>query len=108
MKHFEPPHGTFTNLRKVDWDSYTREAEETFALLELPSSSSMSEKMFWKILNTSAKHRIPQGHILNMIPNVTEIAKRLIKRDALRFSSLFDLHIQELNAQIHRTISSNR
>ena len=44
--------------------------------------------------NSSAKHHIPQGHIPNMIPNLTEISKRLIvERDALRSSSPSDPHI---------------
>ena len=85
----EPPHRTFVNLKRPDRDSYTREAEESFALLlGLPSSCSTGELLFRKILNTFAKHHFPQGHIPNRIPNRTESATRLlIERDALRSSS---------------------
>ena len=58
---------------------------------------------------TSTKHNIPLGHIPKMIPNITEITKWLIERNALRSSSPSDPHIQELNAQIHQNIkNSNR
>ena len=56
----EPPHRSFTNLEKTDWDSYTREVEESFALLGLASSCSTGEPQFRKILNSSAKHHIPK------------------------------------------------
>ena len=93
------PHRIFTNLKKEDCDSYTREKEENFALLGLPSSCSTGELLFRKTINTSAKHHIAQGHIPNTLPNLTEITKRInIERDALRFSSPSDPHRQELNA----------
>ena len=62
----------------------------------LPSFTCKTRIFFcFFILNTSAKHHIPQGHIPNMIPNLTEITKRLlIERDILRSSSASDLHIQ--------------
>ena len=63
----EPTHRIFTNLTKSDWGSYTREAKESFALLQLPSSCSTGESQFRKLLNTSAKHHISQGHIASMI-----------------------------------------
>ena len=106
MNLSEPPYRTFTNLKKTDQDSYIREAEESFALIELPSSCSTDEPQFRKILNSSAKHHIPQGHILNMIPNVNKITKPLIiERDALRSSSSSDPHIHELNAKIRHNIA---
>ena len=63
----EPPHRTFINLRKADWDSYTREAEESFTLMGQSSSCNTGELLFRKILNISAKHHIPQDHIPNVI-----------------------------------------
>ena len=70
----------------------------------------MGGPQYSKILNSSAKHHIPQGHIPNMIPNLTEITKwRIIERDALRFYFPSDPHIHELNAQIrHNITGSNR
>ena len=66
----EPPHQTFTNLKNADWDSFTREADESF--------------QFHKILISSIKHHIP-----NMTLHFT---KRLIfERDALRSTSPTDL-----------------
>ena len=89
-----------TNLKKADWDSYTREAEEFFALLGPPFSCSTGELLFRKILNTSAKHHIPQGHNINMITNLNETSKQLItERDTIRSSSPTDQQIQELTNQ---------
>ena len=104
------PPSNFHQPKKTDWDSYTREAEESFSLLEPPSSCSMGKLLFRKILNTSAKHYIPQGHIPNMIPNLTETAYRLIiERDTIRSSSPTHQQIPELNKQIrHNIADSNR
>ena len=85
-------------LKKTDKDLYAREAEESFALLELPSSCSTGEPLFRKILNSSPKY-----HILNL----TETAKWLIiEKCALRSSSSSDLHMQELDAQFYHNIKT--
>ena len=64
----------------------------------------------WASVPQNPKHHIPQGHIPNMIPNFTGIAKRLIiERDTLRSTSSSDPHIKELNPQVHHNIKiSNR
>ena len=71
--------------------------KESFALLRLllAASCSSGEPKFYKILNPSAEHHIPQGQIPNMTLNLTEITKRLIvEQDALRSSSLTHAHIE--------------
>ena len=40
MKYPQPPHRTIISLKKVERDSYTREAEQSFALFWLPNPSS--------------------------------------------------------------------
>ena len=74
------PRISFTNLRKADWDSFTRETEEAFARLELPSSASTGEVQFRNILLTSARHFIPTDHIPNYIPNLPDSTKQLIRQ----------------------------
>ena len=74
----EPPHRNFTNLKKADWDSVIREAKASFTRLQLPSSCSTGESQFRKILNSSSKHPMSQGHIHNMTPNLTDVMKLFI------------------------------
>ena len=80
-----------------------------FALSGLPSPCSAVQPQFHKILNSSAKHHIPQCHIHNMTHNFTETTKRLIDvPDAFRSPSPTDLYSHELNAQIsHNFANSN-
>ena len=106
----EPPHHTFTNLRKANWSSYTWETEEGFSNLELPSSCSTGEKEFRRVITNAAKKHIPRGHIPNMIPNLTNTSKRLInERDSLRRLDPTDPHISALDTQITQEIrNSNR
>ena len=82
-------------------DSYTREAEEYFALLELLSSFTL----FRKILNTSAKHHIHQGNIPNMIPNLAEITKRHIISPL--FFPIWPTYTRT-QAQIHHNIKNSK
>ena len=91
MNFLETPYRTFTHLKKADWDSFTRETEESFTPLELPSFCNMGE----------SQAEIPHSQI--HIPNTK---KRLpIKRDALRSTSLTDPHIHELSRQISDNIA---
>ena len=80
----EPPHHTFTNFRKANWNSYTWETEEGFSNLELLSSCSTGEREFRRVITNASKKYIPRGHIPNNIPNLTDSSKRLIiERDSL-------------------------
>ena len=102
----EPPHRTFTNLKKADWGSFTSEIERRFSLLSPPSSCSTGEAQFRLILLRSAKHHIPTGHIPNMIPNLSDPTKSLIsQRDTLRQLHPTDPHIHALDRQIANNIS---
>ena len=103
----EPPHRTFTNFKKADWNSYSRDTEEAFALLERPSSCKVGEKQFRHILTQASKKHIPRGHIPNMIPNLSDTAKLLIRqRDQLRSLSPTDPHIRTLDDQIDQDIQN--
>ena len=106
----EPPHHTFTNFRKANWNSYTWETEEGFSNLELPTSCSTGEKELRRVINKASKKHIPRGHIPNMIPNLTNTSKRLInERDSLRRLDPTDPHISALDTQITQEIrNSNR
>ena len=105
----EPPHITFSNIRKADWISFTREAEEAFARLgEEPSSCSAGEIQFRRILLTADKHHVPKGHVPHFIPNLPDSTKRLInERDSLRTSLPTDPHIHTLELQITKDISES-
>ena len=69
MNFPEPLHRTFTGLKKADWDSFAREAEESFGRLELPSFSSTGEPQFRKILNSSKITTSPKITFLTTKPH---------------------------------------
>ena len=78
----EIPRISYSNLKKADWESYTRSTEEAFARLELPSSACTGEAQLRKILLTSTKHIILTGHISNYmgikgLQQVTQIYHRI-------------------------------
>ena len=101
----EPPHRTFMNFRRANWDSFQEETEVAFALTEPPTTCGSGEKVFRRILTTAGKHHIPSGHVPFMIPGLSTTAKRLIEeRDELRSSSHSDPRILELNNRIQRDI----
>ena len=106
----EPPHRTFINFRKANWEAFQDETERAFALLAPPTTCGAGEKTFRRILATAAKHHIPSGHVPKMIPRLSDTAKRIIQeRDSLRIRSRSDHRIVELNERLQRDIdSSNR
>ena len=94
MNFPESPHHTFTNLKKADWDSLNREAEDNFTLLKLLSPCRTGES---SSVNSSTKQYIPQCNIPNLSPNLNDITKRLyIALDGHRSPCLIDPHIHEL------------
>ena len=98
------------NLKKADWTSYHNETELKFSTLPLPDSCSTGENIFRRVLLEAGRHHIPQGHIRNHIPNLTDSTKRLIlERDNLRSSDPSHPNIHALDQQINKYISdSNR
>ena len=106
----ETPHRTFTNLRRADWTSFTRVTEEGFSGLAPPSSCSTGEGEFRRILSNASKHHIPRGHIHNMIPDLSQTAKLLIRqRDFYRSHLPTSPNIRMLDEQITQEIyNSNR
>ena len=102
----ELPQRTFTNMRKANWEAFWQETEERFGEVGLPPSCSAGEGIFRRILLDASRKHIPKGHIPNMIPNLSDQTKLLIReRDSLRSQTPTDPNIQNLNSQIQREIS---
>ena len=105
----QPQRISYSNLKKADWDSFTRAAEETFALMELPSSAEAGETQLRKVLLTHAKHYIPTGYIPNYIPNLPDSTIRLIReRDQLRSTNPSDPQIHALDQHITQEIARSK
>ena len=103
----ELPRRTFTNFRKADWASFTRYTEERFAEAGLPPSCSNSEKTLRRILLDASKRFIPSGNIPNMIPNLSDSTKQLIRqRDTIRRQHPTDNRLPDLNQQINKDIDT--
>ena len=102
----EPPRHTFTNFRKANWEAFTAWTEERFAALEPPTSCSTGEGTFRRILLDATKQFVPKGNIPNMIPNLSDSTKRLIReRDTIRAHSPTDPRLPLLNQQVEEDIN---
>ena len=105
MEFPEPAHRTFINFKKADWEAFSRETEDAFATLQVPSSCSTGEKVFRQILLSASLKHIPRGHIRNFIPNLSNNAKSLIQqRDTIRSNSPNNPVLSTLNEQITQEI----
>ena len=103
----EPPHRTFINFRKANWEAFQGETEREFALLTPPSTCGAGEKAFRFILSEAAKHHIPSGHVPNMIPRLSARAREIIReRDTLRATSRSSHRINVLDERLQRDIDS--
>ena len=103
----EPPHRTFINFRKANWEAFQEETEREFALLPPPSTCGTGEKAFRFILSEAAKHHIPSGHIPKMIPRLSDRARELIReRDTIRANSRSNRRIHALEEQLQRDIDN--
>ena len=103
----EPPRRTFTNFRKANWDAFTAYTEERFAAVEPPTSCSTGEGTFRRIILDATEQFVPRGNIPNMIPNLSDSSKRLIReRDSIRAHSPTDPRLLLLNQQVEEDIKS--
>ena len=102
----DPPRRTFTNFRKANWDEFTAHTEERFAAMEPPISCSTGEGMFRQVLLEATDLFVPKGNIPNMIPNLSDSSKRLIReRDSIRAHSPTDPRLPLLNQQVEEDIN---
>ena len=79
------PHRINFNLKKTNWDRYSREIEDKLSKTRLPSNCQKGEKILRTIILKAASPHIPSGrHRINTEPVPAEILEKMRARDDLR------------------------
>ena len=79
------PHRISFNLKKANWDRYSREIEDKLSKRRLPSNCQKGEKILRTIILKAASRHIPSGrHRINTEPVPAEILEKMRARDDLR------------------------
>ena len=78
-------HRTSINLKKANWDRYSREIEDKPSKRQLPTDCQKGESILCAIILKAASHNIPSGrHRIYTGPVPTEILEKMRARDDLR------------------------
>ena len=76
------PHRTSFNLKKANWDRYSKEIEDKLSKRRLPSNCQKGEKILRTIILKAASRHIPSGrHRINTEPVPAEILQKVRARD---------------------------
>ena len=93
-------HRTSNNLKKANWDRYSREIEYKLSK-RLPTNCQKGEKILRVIILKAASHHIPSGrHRLNTEQVPTEILEKMRARDDLRSRDSTSPALPEMNDEI--------
>ena len=96
-------HRTSINLKKANWDRYSREIEDKLSKRRLPTNFQKGEKILRAIILKAASHHIPYGrHRLNTEPVPTDILENMRARDDLRSRDSTSPTLPEMNDEITR------
>ena len=97
------------NLKKANWDRYSREIEGKLSKRRLPTDCQKGEKVLRVIILKAASHHIPSGrHRIIIEPVPTEILARMIARDDLRLRDPTSPALPEMNDEITRTMYEHK
>ena len=103
------PHRTSFNLKKANWDRYSKEIEDKLSKRRLPSNCQKGEKILRTIILKAASRHIPSGrHRINMEPVPAEILEKMRARDDLRSRDPTSPALQQMNDEITRTTNEHR
>ena len=103
------PHRTSFNLKKANWDRYSREIEDKLSKRRLPSNCLKGEKILRTIILKAASRHIPSGrHRINTEPVPAEILEKMRARDDLRSRDPTSPALQQMNDEITRTTNEHR
>ena len=103
------PHRTSFNLKKANWDRYSREIEDKLNKRRLPSNCQKGEKILRTIILKAASRHIPSGrHRINTEPVPAEILEKMRARDDLRSRDPTSTALQQMNDEITRTTNEHR
>ena len=96
---------TYVNLKKADWEGWTKYVEVGVANLSAPTSCSRGTTNFNRVIERANKKFIPCGSRKNYKPSFPAEASRLKeRRNILREENHEDPEIGELNQQIGQVI----
>ena len=102
-------HRTIINLKKANWDRYSREIEDKLSKRLLPIDCQKGEKILRIIILKVASHHIPYGrHQINTEPVPTEILEMMRARDDLRSRDPTSPALPEMNDEITRTTNEHK
>ena len=102
-------HGTSINLKKANWDRYSRGIEDKLSKRRLPTNSQKGEKILRAIILKAASQHIPSGrHRLNTEPVPTEILEKMRARDDLRSRDSTSPSLPEMNDKITRITNEHK
>ena len=102
-------HRTSINLKKANWDRYSREIEENLSKRRLPTNCQKGEKILRAIILKAASHHIPSGrHRINTESVPTEILEKMRARDDIRSRDPTSPALLEMNDEITRTTNEHK
>ena len=102
-------HRTSINLKKVNWDRYSREIEDKLSKRRRPTDWQKGEKILRAIILKAASHHIPsERHRINTEPVPTEILENMRARDDLRSRDPTSPTLPEMNYEITRTTNKHK
>ena len=98
------PHRNSFNLKKANWDRYSKEIEDKLSKRRLPSNCQKGEKILRTIILKAASRHILSGrHRINTEPVPAEILEKMRARDDLRSRDPTSPDLQQMNDEITRT-----
>ena len=102
-------HRTSINLKKENWDRYSREIEDNLSKRRLPTECQKGEKILRAIILKAVSHHIHSGrHRINTEPVPTDIVENMRARDDLRSRDLTSPALPEMNDDITRTTNEQK
>ena len=102
-------HRISINLKKANWDRYSRDIEDKLSKRRLPTNCQKGEKILRVIILKAASHHIPSGrHRLNTEPVPTEILEKMTARDDLRSRDSTSAALLEMNDKITRITNEHK
>ena len=102
-------HRSSINLKKANWDRYSREIEDKLRKRRLPTNCQKGEKILRAIILKAASHHIPSGrHRLNKEPVPTEILEKMRTRDDIRSRDSTSPALPEMNNEIIRITNEHK
>ena len=96
-------HRSSINLKKENWDPYSREVEDKLIKIRLPTNCQNGEKILRSIILEAASHHTPSR--INREPVPTEILEKMRARDDLRSRDTTSPALPEMDDEI--TIITN-